>query len=348
MKKLIIFSTVLLGGFMIAQKKITTIYSTLELQNMHSSLPANEQQQFYVQYLKANLFENIRTRFNSKQYSDNLLKKLTDSIVSRQNFGWNEENSTENAEKLMTFEEYSVAERDRNIKRRNDLEKMKKENPKQYKLMNSVFGEISNKTADVKIDYEKYKENYEHQKNPFNNPYSQESRKLIVTKLNDAFAKKNYNSEETEELLVKNFSPDYANFPTPVSKHDSEPQVYEVIENEIPAFGVTSGVAAGTYENYYKIDGDNVIPISAYPYEDINFDKKVSKYVKKGFRFEPRAGADIKKIGNEYLISTWLYRDKDFNTYASMLIEYKTKDFKTFTPLKIAENSDHPKWKTIK
>ena len=78
MKKLIVFSTVLLGGFMIAQKKITTIYSTLELQNMHSSLPANEQQQFYVQYLKANLFENIRTRFNSKQYSDNLLKKLTD------------------------------------------------------------------------------------------------------------------------------------------------------------------------------------------------------------------------------------------------------------------------------
>lgn len=348
MKKLILISAILIGSLVIAQNKFANNFSTAELQNMHSSIPANEQQQFYVQYLKANLFENIKTRFNSKQYSDNLLKKFTDSIVLRQNFGWSEENSTENAEKLITFEEYAAAENERSIKRRNDLEKMKKENPKQYKLMNSILGEVSERTGDVKKDYEKYKENYEYRKNPLNNPDSSESRELIIKKLNNEFTKKNYNSEETEELLVKNFSPDYANFPTPVSKHDSEAQVYEVIENEILAFGVTSGVAAGTYENYYKIIGDNVIPISVYPYEDINFDKKVSKYAKKGFRFEPRAGADIKKIGNEYFLSTNIYKEDDANCCPSMLIEYKTKDFTNFTPLRIANNSENPKWKNIK
>ena len=248
----------------------------------------------------------------------------------------------------MTFEEYDLFEKEREKKRMESLDKIKKENPKNYKLMSSILNNVSDKTSDVKKDYDQYKANYEYQKNPLNNPYSQESRKSIITKLNESFAKKNYNSEETEELLVKNFSPNYNNFPYPVSIHDSEAQIYEVVPNDIIAFGVTSGYAAGTYENYYKIDGESIIPISVYPYEDQNFDKKVSKYVKKGFRFEERAGADIKKIGDDYFLSTNLYNEDDANCCPSLLIEYKTKDFKTFIPLKIADNSENPKWKTIK
>ena len=53
---------------MIAQNKIANIYSTSELRNKHNSVPANEEQQFYVQYLKASLFENIKNNFNYKQY----------------------------------------------------------------------------------------------------------------------------------------------------------------------------------------------------------------------------------------------------------------------------------------
>ncbi|WDF48397.1 hypothetical protein PQ459_07935 [Chryseobacterium sp. KACC 21268] len=348
MKKLIIFSTVLIGGFMIAQKKIANIYSTSELQNMQNSIPANEQQEFYSQYLKASLFEKIKKNFNSKKYSDNLLKKFTDSIVLRNDFGFDEETSNDKEEKLMTFEEYASLEKEREKKRKESLEKMKKDDPKHYKLFTSILDNTSDKTGDVKKDYEQYRENYEFQKNPFNSIYSPESRKLVIQKLNEQFAKKNYNSEETEELLLKNFSPNYINFPNPVSKHDSEAQIYEVVNNEIIAFGVTSGYAAGTFENYYKIDGDNIIPISVYPYEDQNFVKKVSKYVKKGFRFEGRAGADIKKTSDEYFLSTNLYKEDDANCCPSMLIEYKTKDFKTFIPLKIADNSENPKWKTIK
>ncbi|MBV6881389.1 hypothetical protein NG800_015630 [Epilithonimonas ginsengisoli] len=348
MKKLIIFSTILLSSFMIAQNKIANIYSTSELRNKHNSVPANEEQQFYVQYLKASLFENIKNNFNYKQYPSELLRKFTDSVVSHNDFGFDEQISNNQEEKVMTFEEYASLEKERENKQKQSLEKMKKEDPKQYKLMTSVLDGVSDKTGDVKKDYEQYKENYEYHKNPLNDPYSLESRKLIIKKLDEQFAKKNYDSEETKELLLKNFSPNYIYFPHPVSKHDSEAQVYEVIENEILAFGVTSGYAAGTYENYYKIDGESIIPISVYPYEDQNFDKKVSKYVKKGFRFEERAGADIKKIGDDYFLSTNLYNEDDANCCPSLLIEYKTKDFKTFIPLKIADNSENPKWKTVK
>lgn len=350
MKKLIIFSTVLLSCFMIAQNKIANVYSTSELQNMQNSVPANEQELYYVQYLKAKLFENIKSNFNSKKYSDNMLKKFTDSIISQQNVGWDDDLQTNLEAKPLTFEEYSAFEKDKEARGKKAVEeakKMKGFDKKTTDLMSKLLESMDyEKTGDIKKDYENYIDNFK--KSIENNIYSAKNRQMIITKLNDAFAKKNYNSEETEELLVKNFSPNYNNFPYPVSKHDGEAEIYEVVKDDILAFGVTSGVVAGTYENYYKIDSENIIPISVYPYEDKNFDKKVSKYAKKGFRFEPSAGAEIKKINNEYFITTMLYKDEDFMTFASLLIEYKTKDFKNFTPLKIANNEENPKWKIIK
>lgn len=352
MKKIFLLSSFLLGGLLIAQKQFANIYSTEKLQSVQNSIPENDRQQFYVQYLKAQLFENIKDKFNSKKYSDELLRKFTDTIISHNNFGWDESVESEKQEKLMTFAEYENFEKDRLERSKKAVEeakKMKGFDKETKDLMSSMLDKMDyEKTGDIKKDYEKYKEDYEYHKNPLNNLYSPESRKLVITKLNQQFANKNYKSEETEEVLHQNFSPNFSYFPTPVSKHDSEMEIYEVIENDILAYGVSSGVAAGTYENYYKIVGETVVPISIFPYEDKNFDATVSKYAKKGFHFEPHSGAEIKKINNEYYISTWLYKDEDFMTYASLLIEYKTKDFKTFTPLKIADNSENPKWKTIK
>lgn len=352
MKKIFLLSSFLLGGLLIAQKQFANIYSTEKLQSLQNSIPENEQQPFYVQYLKAQLFENIKDKFNSKKYSDELLRKFTDTIISHNNFGWDESVESEKQEKLMTFAEYENFEKDRLERSKKAVEeakKMKGFDKETKNLMSSMLDKMDyEKTGDIKKDYEKYKEDYEYQKNPLNNLYSPESRKLVITKLNQQFASKKFKTEETEELLLKNFSPNFANFPHPVSKHDSEAQIYEVVPNDIIAFGVTSGSAAGTYEKYYKIDGESIIPISVYPYEDQNFDKKVSKYIKKGFRFEERAGADIKKIGDDYFLSTNLYNEDDANCCPSLLIEYKTKDFKTFIPLKIADNSENPKWKTIK
>ena len=122
-----------------------------------------------------------------------------------------------------------------------------------------------------------------------------------------------------------------------------------MVPNDILAFVMGNGYAAGTYSVLYKIDGENLVPISAFPENDKNFDKKLSKYVKSPWRFEPRSFPEIKKLKTgEYFIVTSLYSVEDAACCPSMAIEYKTQDFKKFIPLRISTDSESNKWINIK
>jgi hypothetical protein len=122
-----------------------------------------------------------------------------------------------------------------------------------------------------------------------------------------------------------------------------------MVPNDILAFEMGNGYAAGRYSVFYKIDGENLVSISEFPENDKNFDKKLSKYVKSSWRFEPRSVPEIKKLKTgEYFIVTSLYSEEDAACCPSMAIEYKTQDFKKFIPLRILTDPESNKWINIK
>lgn len=185
-----------------------------------------------------------------------------------------------------------------------------------------------------------------------NNYNPENERKNIVKELDSLFVLKQYKTELTNQLLEKNLnsllgSSQY--FPIPVSKHENEGEIYEMVPNDVLAFEMENNFAAGRYSILYKINGENLVPISEFPENDKNFDKKLSKYVKSSWRFEPRSVPEIKKLkAGEYFIVTSLYSEEDAACCPSMLIEYKTKNFKTFTPLRISTDPENNKWINIK
>ena len=100
MRKILLISSILIGGIIIAQsKKIDKIYSTKELISIQNSISENEKKEFYIQFFKANLFENIKAKFTSKKYSDALLKKFADTIISAHNWGADEKFEPEKIKK---------------------------------------------------------------------------------------------------------------------------------------------------------------------------------------------------------------------------------------------------------
>lgn len=126
MKKLLMLSTIILGGILFAQNlKFDKIYSTQELLSKQSSISENEKRDFYKQYFKANLFENISEKFTYKKYPVNLLKKFTDSIVKAHDFG-DELVEPSEKEKILTFEEFERKEIDIRNQSQKFLEDLKK------------------------------------------------------------------------------------------------------------------------------------------------------------------------------------------------------------------------------
>jgi hypothetical protein len=355
MKKILLISSIIFGGMLFGQNsKFDKIYSTQELIKLQNSVTENEKHDFYNQFFKANLFENIKTNFKSKKYTDIVLKKFADTIISAHYWGEDEEFEPE---KIMSFEEYEKQQKQGEIVRKESLEKMKKENKKMYELfveMGKGLDKIE-ATGDINKDYEKYVADVKDRNE--NDPYSEKNKKLLIQKLDVNFSSKKYFSDETRELLEKNFNLALGSiqyFPIPVSKHVNEGEIYEVIPNDILAFEMNNGYAAGRHTLTYKIVGDNIIPINVFPYDtnyNINnsFDKKLTTYIKKGYRFEDRTGYDMTKNKNgEYVITTPIFSDDDANVYASMMVEYKTKDFKNYTPLRVQKNIEKNKWTVIK
>ena len=349
MKKLLMLSTIVFCGILFAQNlKFDKVYSTQELLSKQSTISENEKRDFYKQYFKANLFENIKEKFTYKKYPENLLKKFTDSIVKAHDFG-DEFDVPFEKEKILTFEEFEKQKIEYVTKQKESLEKMKNDDPKAYDLLINMKDFFKNeRTGDIKKDYETYVKGV----NESNNYSPENERKNIVKELDSLFVLKQYNTEFTNQLLEKNLnsllgSSQY--FPIPVSKHESEGEIYEMVPNDILAFEMGNGYAAGRYSVFYKIDGENLVSISEFPENDKNFDKKLSKYVKSSWRFESRSVPEIKKLKTgEYFIVTSLYSEEDAACCPSMAIEYKTQDFKKFIPLRISTDPESNKWINIK
>ena len=349
MKKLLMLSTIVFCGILFAQNlKFDKVYSTQELLSKQSTISENEKRDFYKQYFKANLFENIKEKFTYKKYPENLLKKFTDSIVKAHDFG-DEFDVPFEKEKILTFEEFEKQKIEYVTKQKESLEKMKNDDPKAYDLLINMKDFFKNeRTGDIKKDYETYVKGV----NESNNYSPENERKNIVKELDSLFVLKQYNTEFTNQLLEKNLnsllgSSQY--FPIPVSKHESEGEIYEMVPNDILAFEMGNGYAAGRYSVLYKIDGENLVSISEFPGNDKNFDKKLSKYVKSSWRFESRSVPEIKKLKTgEYFIVTPLYSEEDAACCPSMEIEYKTQDFKKFIPLRISTDPESNKWINIK
>ena len=349
MKKLLMLSTIVFCGILFAQNlKFDKVYSTQELLSKQSTISENEKRDFYKQYFKANLFENIKEKFTYKKYPENLLKKFTDSIVKAHDFG-DEFDVPFEKEKILTFEEFEKQKIEYVTKQKESLEKMKNDDPKAYDLLINMKDFFKNeRTGDIKKDYETYVKGV----NESNNYSPENERKNIVKELDSLFVLKQYNTEFTNQLLEKNLnsllgSSQY--FPIPVSKHESEGEIYEMVPNDILAFEMGNGYAAGRYSVLYKIDGENLVSISEFPENDKNFDKKLSKYVKSSWRFESRSVPEIKKLKTgEYFIVTSLYSEEDAACCPSMAIEYKTQDFKKFIPLRILTDPESNKWINIK
>ena len=349
MRKILLISSILIGGIFTAQnKKIDKIYSTKELILIQKSIPENEKKEFYTQFFKANLFENIKQKFSYKKYPENLLQKFTDSIMNYHHYDASDFKTEE--EKIMSFEEFEKNENDGEIRNKASMEKLKKENPEMYKMMVGFENQLKPQIkGTMKEKYEKYISDIK-QRNE-NDPFLEKNRKKVIENLNQQFSSKNYFSQETQDLLLKNIDimPNQL-FPIPASKHENEGEIYEVIPNDILAFEMNNGLGAGRYTVTYKILNDKLLPLEVFPTEnDKNFEQKVTKYLKQGFRFEPRTGYEMKKNKNgEYIISTAIFLDEDANCCPSKAIEYKTKDFRKFVPLRLLQNFEKPTWTKIK
>lgn len=362
MKKILLLATALFCALVFAQQsKFEGNYSTKSLKEIHKTVPQQDKQEYYKQYFKAKVFEEMKETFTYKNYPDIILKKFTDTVfafydgddtlinnnvIFKPSKTWDEHKDS--YRKFMEKDpEESAKYLSNTLRFENEKEKAK------------YFEELKNITIqqqkELKRTPEELREEYDelvaNEKERFeNDPATRIGHSRIIAKLDEIIISQK-ESEDFENLLQSNLSPQIGlawYFPT-VSAEPGESSIYETVPGEILTFVTETGVAEGRNFMSYRILGENIIPLNIYP-NDPNFTKKVSKYAKKGWRFEPRAGYDIEKNkSGEYKISTSVYTAEDFSTAPSISIEYKTKDFKNFTPLRIARNDNEKLvWKDIK
>jgi len=266
-KKILLLTPALFSSFFFAQlSKFSDNYSTKSLKEIQKTIPQNEKHDFYKQYFRALITEEMKSQFLFKNYSDAGLRKFADSVIAGNTAGGIEPTTPEGIE--------------------------------------------------------------------------------ILAKIDKNFLSDSANTFTNYHLLAENSGLFPGQRFPDVSSEANESSIYETLPGEILTYVTETGYAMGRNFYSYRIIGENLVPLNIYLTDD-NFYKKVSKYAKKGWRFEPRAGYSIEKNkSGEYIISTSAYTDEDFN---SMSIEYKTKDFKNFTPSRIAKNDGkNLVWKEIK
>ena len=360
MKKILTISSIIFGGFLFAQNaNLKQNFSTSELVKLQNSFPENQKSEFYRQYFRAKIFEDIKREFKYKKYSDDVLKKFTDSVIAG-----NTSNKIENTDNDIftpseTFEQFLKIHNDYisqdEIKVRKDFENYSKLKGVTKKDVEDLVEIRLNQINDAKLktiaDLKKeYEDKISGEKEYFeNDPLTSRGIEKIIKQIDQNFSKKLQNSEENYQLLAQNSGlfPGQT-FPVATSQPE-EAAIYETIPGEILTYVTENGYAAGRHYASFKISKNNLILINPIPYENQSFEKKVSKYVKGDWRFEDRAGYEIKKNNNgEYIILTSLYKEDDANCCPSMFLEYKTKDFKNFIPLRISQNDEKPKWIIIK
>lgn len=193
-------------------------------------------------------------------------------------------------------------------------------------------------------------------------PYSEKNKKVVIQKLDYYFQKKNYFSDEVNELLQKNYNPRLGfvtSLPVPVSKHKYgeemyDAEIFEVIPNDILAFQVNHGTLSGYYTVTYKVVGNDIIAVDVFPFSEYEsgyipnneFDKKMERFMEKGYGFLIQQYDMVKNKNGEYIITTSFHSANDAVCCPSMMIEYKTKDFKNYIPLRI-KNLEKDEWVVI-
>lgn len=363
MKKLILLTAVLFSVFFLAQKsKFSGNYSTKSLKEIQKTIPQDQKHDFYKQYFRARYFEEMKQAFNYKNYSDVILRKFTDTILSHYEGGEVVNNDNEVFKPSETWDEYlekynvylnhDPKETDSLIAK-SLVFKDKKEKEKFFedlKVQRGSFFDKVEKTPDqLKKEYEELiaaeKEQFE------NDPSTSIGLKRIIKKLDQQFATQE-TSEEFYTLLTQNFSSNtgFGNYLPFPSNEAGEASSYENVLGEILTYATETGSAESRSFKSYKITQDELIPINIDPTSGDSFYKKVAKYAKKGWRTEARAFYEITKNNNgEYVVSTMIYAEEDFPCCPSFSLEYKSKDFKNFTPLRFAKNEDEKLvWKEIK
>lgn len=362
MKKILLLATALFCVLVFAQQsKFEGNYSTKSLKEIHKTVPQQDKQEYYKQYFKAKVFEEMKETFTYKNHPDIILKKFTDTVFAFYDGGdilinenvvftpsktWDEHKDS--YQKFMEKDpEESAKYLSNTLRFENEKEKAK------------YFEELKNITIqqqkELKRTPEELRKEYDelvaNEKESFeNDPATSIGHSRIIAKLDEIIISQK-ESEDLEILLQSNLSPQIGlawYFPS-VSAEPGESSIYETVPGEILTFVTETGVAEGRNFMSYRILGDHITPLHIYP-NDTNFDKKVSKYAKKGWRTEPRAFYDIKKDKTgDYVISTMLYAEEDGACCPTFSFEYKTKDFKNFTPLRIARNDNEKLvWKDIK
>lgn len=359
---MLLLTVALFSSFFFAQlSKFSGNYTTKSLKEIHKTIPQDQKPAFYKQYFRALYFEDMKDVFNYKNYSDIVLKKFTDTILSHYEGGEVANNDNEVFKPSKTWNKYLE---DYNANLKNDpketdsliaktLQFKDKEEKKKFfedlkVQMGSYFDKVEKSPEQLKKEYAELiaieKENFE------NNPSTSIGLKTIVKKLDQQFATQE-TSEEFRFLLQKNFTSSigFANYLPYPSNEAGEGSSFETLPGEILTYATETGTADGRTFYSYRIIGDILVPLNINRTDD-NFYKKVSKYAKKGWRTEPRSFYGIEKNkSGEYIISTMIYADEDFGCCPSFSFEYKTKDFKNFTPSRIAKNEDENLvWKEIK
>ena len=316
--------------------KFENIYSTKELIQFQKSVSEPNKHNFYIQFIKATLFENIKEKFTNKSYSDLVLKEFVRVIIQD-----HQPKKTENVETLempITYEEYVKNEIKNNIALKSS-DSLLKLDPLLKSLVESAEENISKKTGDLKVDYEYYLKELAIRNDE--NPYLEKNRSLTIKQIDDQFRTGQYFTEDTEDLLNRNLDPYLImriSFHNIITSNNvkSEDGVTEIVPGEIIAYTNNKGTAASINIMTYQIKGDILIPINVLPTLKKSFYRQLDKNITSLPSFSSRAGYNLEKGSNGfYLIATSLFLDEDALCCPSNLIKYQTKNFKKFYPIKI-------------
>lgn len=248
MKKILLISSFLLGGFLLAQTSFANNYSISELENIQKTVPKDQKHDFYKQYFRAKLVSDMKSRFTHKNYSEEILKKFTDSVIAGNTSNElfvNSDNkvfspSQTFADFLASHENYISQNEDSVKKSFSSIEvaltKGKKEKDQLLAELVSIrmkqINEAKSKTLEtLKREYETLianeKENFE------NEPYTQRGLEKIVNSIDYNFAQQLQHSEENYDLLAQNMGlypaqqfPIVSNEPEAGAIYETSPEKY--------------------------------------------------------------------------------------------------------------------------
>ncbi|MEG2077504.1 hypothetical protein [Chryseobacterium sp.] len=361
MKKLLLSVAIIICSFLSAQNTyFNEIYSTKDLYKIQKTIVQNHKDVFYKQMLKAKLFELIKSDFR-KNYSDIILQKFSDTIIAR----YDESQSVDYFSDMQTYEEFLknhieyISRTPEDVAKNNTLNFYAKDSlgssamkihfgdnyiEKMNNEDNDRIAKASKKTdLELRKEYDSIKNaHYTEIENDF---HSENNRKKIISKLDLYFSTKRNSDDELFDLLVENLAPEFKRtFPYP-HKYAEFP-ISEVISGDIISYAENGGGNV-TSIIYYKIFGNDILPITIYPdkpEKEINFNNQLKKFISLDEFYLDNVILEKKDGKGNYLISGII---KPVNSDSEYQIKYSTKDFISFVPLQYRELKEKAKWINI-